>query len=119
MGAGLALPLVGDLLGMEGAEAEAQWRGGGVGEYGTQEHWKNAIFLGHQQGFKNANGTGPWKYVCHKVEPWWQREPVRVWKVMRILLLGPHPQTSFPPLPTLPAGLLFPGGLGMRDSGPT
>lgn len=37
-------------------------------ECGTQEHWKHAIFSGYQRGFKNANGTGPLKYACHKVE---------------------------------------------------
>lgn len=41
---------------------------GGGRDCGTQEHWKEAIFSGHQQGFKNANGTGPLKYACHKVE---------------------------------------------------
>lgn len=44
VGTGLALPLVGDHLGAEGAEAEAQWSEGGDEERGTQEHWKNAIF---------------------------------------------------------------------------
>lgn len=40
---------------------------------------------------------------------WWQRELARVWKVMRILLLRPHSQNSFPSLPVHRS-------LGMLDS---
>ena len=84
MGAGFAKPLMGDPLQTGGTEAEAQWSAGGGGECGTQEHWKDAIFSGHQRGFKNANGTGPLKYACHKVELVVAAELALVWKVMRI-----------------------------------
>lgn len=58
---------MGDPLQTEGTEAQAQRSGGGGGECSTQEHGKDAIFSGHQQGLK-MQMEPPLKYACHKVE---------------------------------------------------
>ena len=73
--------------------------GGGGKECGTQERWKNAIFPGHQQGFKNANRTGPLKYACHKVEPVVAAGAGAGVESHETPLPGRHPPTPFPPYP--------------------
>lgn len=39
----------------------------------SRERWKDVIFPGHQQGFKNANGNGPLKYAHHKGDLRWRQ----------------------------------------------
>ena len=112
MGAGFAKPLMGDPLQTEGTEAEAQWSGGGGGEGSTQEHWKDAIFSGHQRGFKNANGTRPLKYACHKVELVVAAGAGAGVESHENPLLAPHPQTPFP---LFQERMLLYRSLGMLD----
>lgn len=76
---------------------------------------KMQFFPGHPQGFKNANGTGPLKYACHKVEP--------------VVAAGagagveshenPPPEASFSEFLPFASCSQGPGNAGLRDPCPT